>query len=302
MDTHNQPLVSIVLPTLNGARYLPEALASCLEQTYKQLELIVVDGGSTDATLDIIAAYTDARIRLIRQRDNAGKLPGALNLGLAAARGAYLTWMQDDSVYAPRAIATMVHELEQNPEVGQVYVDFWEIDASGRKIGIQRLPEPSDFLTFPSDPAGVCFLIRRSVRAAVGPHDVSSFPIQDADYRWRIARQFRSLHIRQPLYGWRVRPDSLTGMNPWIVQVRMGVSVRRSLGLLTSRQARRELGRFNVAYAFERYKSGVLVDVPGLIWSGLWRDPRFALNRGVWSILFRSLQGLLTGTGAHHHA
>src|SRR5437016_3657116 len=91
-----QQLVSIVLTTLNGARYLRESIDSCLGQTYRNIELIVVDGGSTDGTLDIVASYYDPRLRLIHQEHNEGKLPGAINLGLADARGELLTWMQDD--------------------------------------------------------------------------------------------------------------------------------------------------------------------------------------------------------------
>src|SRR4029079_525295 len=97
------PLISIVLTTLNSERYLARAVASCLGQTCADLELLIVDGGSTDRTLDIVATITDPRLRLIHQAGNAGKLPGAINLGLAEARGNLLTWAQADCWYEPNA-------------------------------------------------------------------------------------------------------------------------------------------------------------------------------------------------------
>src|SRR5574338_94197 len=118
-------LVSIVLTTLNGAHYLRESIDSCLGQTYTNIELIVVDGGSTDGTLEILATYDDSRLRVIHQLNNEGKLSGAINLGLAHAKGEYLTWHQDDSYYALQAVEKMVECLEKNPEIGPVYTDWW---------------------------------------------------------------------------------------------------------------------------------------------------------------------------------
>ncbi|MCL4553035.1 MAG: glycosyltransferase, partial [Candidatus Marsarchaeota archaeon] len=175
---NTEPLVSIVLTTLNGARYLGEAINSCLGQTYPNIELIIVDGGSTDGTLDIVASYGD-RVRLINQKNNEGRLPGAINLGLDNTRGEYLTWMQADCVYAPQAIERMVDVLEAHPEVGQVYADYWQINEDGNHVCIHSTREQEQFLNVLGDPAGVCFLIRRSVRDQIGPHDVSTHPNHD---------------------------------------------------------------------------------------------------------------------------
>ena len=96
-------LVSIVLPVYNGARFLAEAIQSCLAQTYPHWELIVVDDCSTDDSPQIVAGFAadDARIRVIRHAHNR-KLPGALNTGFDAARGEYLTWTSDDNLLPPR--------------------------------------------------------------------------------------------------------------------------------------------------------------------------------------------------------
>lgn len=288
MPTSDLPLVSVVLTTLNGAAYIRESIDSCLNQTYSQLELLIVDGGSTDGTLDIVASYVDPRIRLIHQPGNVGRLPGALNLGLDAAAGEYLTWMQDDSVYEPHAIERMARQLEDDPDVGQVCADYWQTDESGNRVKQIEIADPEEFLKAKTDPGGVCFMIRRSVRETVGPHDVSAFPTQDADYRWRIAMRFRTRRIPEPLYSWRLHPASLTGRLRWLDVALNDIKVRLKLGLVTPKQARLDAAEFYIAYAFESYMAGRHAAVPGLVWAGVRRDSRNLLNRGVWAILVKS--------------
>ena len=299
--THNT-LVSIVLTTLNCAAYLREAMDSCLNQTYRDLELIVVDGGSTDGTLEITTSYADPRVRLIHQPGNSGKLPGALNLGLENTNGEYLTWMQGDSTYAPTAIAEMVEALDAHPEVGQVYADFWEVNEFDHQTTSISLHEPEQFLGDIGDPAGVCFMIRRQVREAVGLHDLKAYPSQDYDYRMRIAMRFQSYHIKHPLYYWRVHPNSLTGQLTWVRLTHVDIEIRRRLGLSNASEARRWHAKVDMAYAFECFKAGKLKSIPALVISSLWRDPRFITNRGVWSILARSLPSALAvhATGRRH--
>ena len=110
-------LVSIITTTLNSEKFLSCSIESCLNQTHQDLELIIVDGGSNDRTLEIISGFDDDRIRLIHQDGNLGKLPGAINLGLKNAFGEYITWMQDDAWYENDAIETMASFLEGNPEI-----------------------------------------------------------------------------------------------------------------------------------------------------------------------------------------
>jgi len=284
-----EQLVSIVLTTLNAATYLRQAVDSCLQQTHGNLELIAVDGGSTDGTQGILEAVQDPRLRLVHQERNAGKLPGAINLGLSQAGGEYLTWMQADSTYTPDAIERMLGALERNPAAGQVYADYCEIDAHGRVTRAVELPDPDSFLDATGDPAGCCFLIRRSVREAVGQHDVGTFPSHDFDYRMRIALRFGSVHIREPLYYWRYHAGSLTGRFGWAALARQCIEIRVALGLDTTLQARRRLAQVEMALAFEMYSQGQWKGVPRQVRQGLGLHPGFWRNPGVWSILLKSL-------------
>lgn len=285
--------VSIVLTTLNGARYLQESVASCLAQTYQNIELIVVDGGSTDGTLEILARCRDPRLRIVHQHDNTGRLPGALNLGLAAAQGVYLTWHQDDCTYEPDAIEMMVAYLEAHPEVDQVYADWWLIKPESQPEWIHVCP-PDEILQAKSDPVGVCFLIRRKVRETVGEHRIEAYPSQDYDYRMRIALQFESGRIQRPMYHYRYHDASLTGRLGWPLLARKDVETRLYLGISSRHQARLDLAEIDIAEAFEQYQNGGYKKVPGLVWAGLLRNWRYAANLGLWSILLRSLSHRFT--------
>ena len=118
-----QPNVSIILPVYNGARYLAQAIDSCLNQTYRNIELIIVDDCSTDETPAIVRSYTDPRIRYVRNKTNR-RLPQSLNIGFALATGEYLTWTSDDNEFLPHAIETMLKILMEDKAVDFVYSDY----------------------------------------------------------------------------------------------------------------------------------------------------------------------------------
>ena len=128
-----RPLVSIVLPVYNGARFVRQSIESCLKQTYHDIELIVVDDGSQDKSVEIVKSFDDNRIKLVCHQMNR-KLSAALNTGFAHSSGAYLTWTSDDNYYAPNAIAEMVGFLEEHPEIDFLFANQYDVDESGQVI------------------------------------------------------------------------------------------------------------------------------------------------------------------------
>jgi hypothetical protein len=182
----------------------------------------------------------------------------------------------------------MARHLADMPEVGHVYADYWQIDEYGN---VQKTVETCDedqIISAKDDPCGVCFMIRRSVREAVGPHDLHAYPTQDYDYRLRIAMRFKSYRIHEPLYYWRLHPYSLTGSRPWTIDAKNDVQIRLRLGLANKAQARRDIADIDLAYAFECYSKGTYRTVPSLVCSGMLNNPAHVLNRGVWSIALKS--------------
>ncbi len=107
-------LVSCVVPVFNGERYLREALDSILAQTYRPLEVVVADDGSTDSTVEIVAGYADA-VRYVRQ-DNAGA-PAARNLGLDNGRGDFIAFLDADDVWHPEKLARQMARFDARPDL-----------------------------------------------------------------------------------------------------------------------------------------------------------------------------------------
>jgi glycosyltransferase involved in cell wall biosynthesis len=209
MPSQIPPLVSVILPTYNGARYLREAIESCLTQTYRNWELIVVDDCSHDATPRIVAEYLarDPRIRSIRHETNK-KLPRALNTGHAAARGTYLTWTSDDNRFLPTALEEMTRFLEEHPNVGVVYADCVLIDEAGQYL--KDYPaQPASLLAY-MNPLGACFLYRKSVYDTLDGYDVGHFLAEDYEFWLRAYRYFELAPLHKTLYEYRWHDQSLT--------------------------------------------------------------------------------------------
>lgn len=115
------PLVSLVMPTFNSARFIRETLHSLIEQTYENFELIVVDGGSTDDTVKIVESYLgDDDLKIIALSRDEGTIPKSLNRGLSEAKGEFIARMDADDVALPTRLAEQVHFLACHPEVGLV--------------------------------------------------------------------------------------------------------------------------------------------------------------------------------------
>lgn len=186
----NLPLVSIVIPSLNHARHLPDALHSVLEQDYPRLELLVMDGGSTDGTLAILEGLA-GRVRYVSEPDRGQT--SAINRGFRIASGEVLGWLNADDMYEPSAVAAAVEYLRERPEVMLVYGDVTMTDAEGREIGpcahvapfdLERLVRDGDFVVQPAA------FFRRAAFEAVGGLDESLHWSMDYDLWLKIGRRF----------------------------------------------------------------------------------------------------------------
>jgi glycosyltransferase involved in cell wall biosynthesis len=134
------PKVSVVIPVYNRERYLGDAIASVLAQTFTDFELLVIDDGSTDRSRDVARAFADARLRLLCNERNLG-LPRTRNTGVDAANGAYLAFLDSDDVAMPERLAKQVAFLDRHPDHAAVgtWVDW--MDDAGRRLGrIKRRP------------------------------------------------------------------------------------------------------------------------------------------------------------------
>jgi glycosyltransferase involved in cell wall biosynthesis len=204
-----QALISIVLPTHNGSKYIEETIKSIIKQTYSKWELIIVDDCSTDETPLIIKRYVnnDESICSVRHLKNL-KLPNALNTGFSYAKGDYLTWISDDNYYHPEALEKMSTFLDNNPQIDIVYADYQLIDEKGKYIETKRKPGPEKLLY--GNCIGPCFLYRRIVQLIVGNYSEDFFLAEDYEYWLRCSHHFKFAHLDRILCYYRKHKESLS--------------------------------------------------------------------------------------------
>lgn len=126
MKSNFNPLVSIIIPVYNGSNYVGEAIDSALAQTYKNIEVIIVNDGSTDNTEDIVKSYKDKRISYFKKEN--GGVSTALNLGIKKSKGEYISWLSHDDLYYPNKVSVQISFLknlsDKNAILSSDYIQF----------------------------------------------------------------------------------------------------------------------------------------------------------------------------------
>jgi glycosyltransferase involved in cell wall biosynthesis len=218
-----RPKVSVVIPTYNCAPYLPEALNSVLGQGYEPIEVVVIDDGSTDDTLDVAARY-GSRIKLLTQ-SNAGPA-AARNRALQETSGEYVAFLDGDDLWLPGKLEAQTRFLAKRPEVRVLYTGFkaWRTDASG------RFPCPMDFATtlpgdtIDEDGSGwiyhkllfdslihiIAAVVHKSVFEEVGLFDDGLSTGSDYDFWIRVSRKFEIFKLANVYALYRIHPNSIT--------------------------------------------------------------------------------------------
>jgi glycosyltransferase involved in cell wall biosynthesis len=189
------PKVSIVVPSFNQARYLETALRSVLEQDYPYLEVIVIDGGSTDGSRAILERYAPRLAYWVSEPD-AGQADG-INKGLRRATGEIVAWLNSDDVYLPGAIRQAVETLAAEPDAGLVYADGIMVDSDQVLLDWHRYRplELVDLLSFEVLLQPTVFM-RRSLLEEAGHLDASYQLILDHELWVRMAARARLRHVR----------------------------------------------------------------------------------------------------------
>ncbi len=218
-------LVSVVLPVYNGSTVLAKSIESVLNQSYKNLELIIVNDGSADNSLEIAKSFAgrDKRIKIINQENK--KLPTALSVGFRAAKGEFFTWTSADNIMLPDCVKILVENLQRKPDTAMVYGNMRLINKDGKIkrghfwfekplfSGNVCLPKSAEALnTFANNTIGAAFMYRKS--AAYILEDYSKFKInlEDYDYWMRMNSLLKIEHTdeEKPIYLYRIHGDSLT--------------------------------------------------------------------------------------------
>ena len=188
-------LVSIVMPSYNQARFLEDAIRSVLEQDYPRLELIVIDGGSTDGSQEILDQYRDRMAHCISELDQGQA--DAINKGFQLARGEIVAWLNSDDVYLPGVVKEAVNALRDFPDAGMVYADGLMVDADLVLLDRHYYKPLStvDLLSFEVLLQPTVFM-RRAALEEVGWVNDDYHLILDHELWVRIASRYPIVHIK----------------------------------------------------------------------------------------------------------
>lgn len=204
--------VSVIIPAYNQAHYLGDAISSALGQTYRNVEVIVVDDGSTDHTRAVVEAFDDARLCYVYQ-ENSG-LSAARNTGIRHARGTYLSYLDSDDRFLPQKVALLLAALQERPEVGLVAGQAIPVDEQGKQNGrLFDRPVPADtrelLLGNPLHVGSV--LVRRSWQERAGFFDEQLRSYEDWDMWLRLAQLGCEMAwVAQPVSLYRFHADQMT--------------------------------------------------------------------------------------------
>ena len=207
------PLVSVLLASRNGSRYLEESLASLAAQTYPEIEIVAVDDGSTDRTPGILAAFASKHPRARVLRTEGVGLAGALALAASHASGRYLARQDDDDRSRPERIARQVAVLESNPDLAVLGTGTAVIDEHGHVTGPYAVPTERGAIrrtllrATPFVHGSV--MMRRTAYEAAGGYRAPFRASQDYDLWLRLGADAGLANLPEPLYEWRLHPSGV---------------------------------------------------------------------------------------------
>lgn len=265
----NTPKVSIVIPVYNREQYVGIAIKSVLDQTYRDIELIIVNDGSTDGTLAIAEQFAaeDDRVRLIalkvdRTDETERGAAQALKAGYELARGKYIGQVDSDDWLDRSAIERMVVVLDDDAGCGMVYSNYIDVDENGQQLRVgwrcsytysaEKLL--AVFMTFHFR------LMRRSIYEQAGGIDLSFDRMEDYDLCLRISEITRIGHISDFLYFYRNHPDMTHQKDPLQIVLLANAAIEAALKRRGMDKTHRLKVKFNPERSIEEIYPVVLYD------------------------------------------
>lgn len=216
------PKVSIIIPVYNGSNYLREAIDSALAQTYKNIEVLVVNDGSADGgkTEKIALSYGN-KIRYFYKKN--GGVASALNMGIQNMTGEYFSWLSHDDVYYPDKIEVQINYLKLlNKYTVVLYSDWEHIDRSSTTLGIVKIDHKKTYKSIYSVMncliSGCTLLVPKSCFDNIGLFDERLPTTQDYDLWFKMARRYQFIHIPEVLVKYRIHPQQDTIKHPLHLQ------------------------------------------------------------------------------------
>lgn len=292
-------LVAAIIPAFNAERTIDATLRSVRGQTHQELEIIVVDDGSTDETSSVVQyhAATDPRVRLVSQAN--GGVAAARNRGIAESKAAYIAPVDADDVWHPEKIARQLDHMQNDPQVALVCTAYSVIDEAGDVTiewggSMPRTNQFSDLCRRNFIGNGSSSLIRRAVLDQIGGYDESlraqgAQGCEDLKLYLQIAERHPLAMIRLPLTGYRQLPDNMS--SDWRQMLRSfdivaGQFCSKRPELRRKFQAHRT---YMVSWLASRALTAKRWDIVGRLLGELARKPSLALADAVSSALIKKI-------------
>jgi glycosyltransferase involved in cell wall biosynthesis len=273
--------VSVVMPLYNAEKYVKSALGSALASDLRELEVIVVDDGSRDASAAIVAAIDDPRVTLLRTTPPSGGPSRPRNTGIARARAPYIALLDADDLLKPHKLSAAIAALERHPQAGFVFGDFERIDAQGalleastlagypvfQSLAAVELQPPWRLIPQAELARGLLYenfigtsgvVMRKELLDEIGGFDETLVCSEDRDLWFRAAHHGAALYCNEVGHSYRVIPSSLSH-GPVIRNARCRIAVlQREKARWTDAAARAQVKQLitenlaNIAYAYWR--------------------------------------------------
>lgn len=217
------PLVTVYITNYNYAKYIRQSIDSVLNQRSKNVELIIIDDGSTDSSRSIIQEYAgNIKVKIIFQ-DNKG-LNTTNNIALNLARGKYIMRLDADDYLDENAILLLSDKMENDPELAMVFPDYYMVNEDGEIISHEYRHNFGNAVSLYDQPAhGACSMVRREVLLEVGGYS-EEFQCQDGYELWvKLIGRYKIDNINLPLFYYRQHANSLTSNNDKILKTRCDI-------------------------------------------------------------------------------
>lgn len=238
------PKISVLLAVYNGEKSIQKTIASVLNQTYDDFEVVIIDDCSTDKTAEVVQSFNDPRLVIVTNKTNRGQI-NSLNLGLAKAKGTYIARTDAGDISFPKRFERQVAYLDQHPEVVVVGTGAVRYDSRGRAIDVMRMPGDAvcmrTMAVVTSPIIHISVMMRKETIIQVGGYHPDYYI--SADYHlWSrlLQRGFPLVNIPEVLVGYEVSPNSLGNASKGgiliaeaskIIQSNIEAFARRSISL-----------------------------------------------------------------------
>jgi len=203
-----KPLVSILMPAYNAEKFISEAIESILNQDHSNWELLILDDGSTDSTLQIVSTFKDDRIKVFKHEKNLGYLLSCNEL-FNTAEGKFITFMDADDTCSPNRISACLNEFETDLSLDFLTTDHYRTTAFDKRASEHRIE--IDYKRYASDPSyypTICcatIFLKKELLQKVGGYHPFFEEIGGEDYHWlfRLSRAGEGKHLSESLYNYR---------------------------------------------------------------------------------------------------